>query len=221
MASGVEIEKSKETQNDRIWEDSMKMFFYEFELSVCILRAERLSGSCFFHEFWTLLFIHPTGPGCWEFFQGSWGKKYQRFLWILKTPGWKEISGLEWDVQLGRVLQRAPWITVCIALDTWRQKFGGGLGEGGTEIIEDKKESDLTVCPRLLTNFVRIVKLFVGTWNFLLTYHFLECFPSPHPHGCLESTYTHTIWLQSLATVDWPSSGQPTQTWPIPQVCTW
>lgn len=54
-----------------------------------------------------------------------------------------------------------------------------GWEEGGTEIIEDKKESDLTVCPRLLTNFVCIVKLFVGTWIFLLTYHFLECFPFP------------------------------------------
>lgn len=60
-----------------------------------------------------------------------------------------------------------------------RSLVGGGWEEGGTEIIEDKKESDLTVCPRLLTNFVCIIKLFVGTWIFLLTYHFLEYFPFP------------------------------------------
>lgn len=35
---------------------------------------------------------------------------------------------------------------------------------GGTEIKEGKEESDLTVCPGQLTNFVSIINLFVGTW---------------------------------------------------------
>lgn len=158
-----------------------------------------------------ILFI-PLGLAAENFFKVPGVTSTRDSYWILKTPGWKEISGVEWDVHLGRV-QWAPWITVCIALDTWRQKFGGGLGEGGTEIIEDKQVSDLTVCLRLLTNFVRIVKLFVRIWNFLLTY-FLECFPSPPSSWLLrEHLYSYPMTpvpCHSWLAQQWTANPNPT-----------
>lgn len=52
-------------------------------------------------------------------------------------------------------------------------------GERRSEIMEDKEESDVTVCPGLLTNIVSFVNLFVEIW---IAAHILFCrmifFPS-------------------------------------------